>query len=340
MKVLNIVLFVVFVLISCRKVEDMTVVDYNKLDKILIPQGFSDINFPIGNEFTSDRWVLGKKLFYDKRLSLDSTLSCGSCHKPEFAFGDNQPTTNGVKNRPGTRNVPSLANVAYHPYYTREGGLPTLEMQMLVPIQEHNEFDFNLVLIVERLKNDIDYKRLSQSAYDKDLDAFSITRSITNFERSILSGNSTYDLYINGKQNALTQNEKLGKDLFFSDKTNCSKCHGGFNFTDYGFKNNGIYENYKDLGRFRLTQLNEDVGVFKTPSLRNIGLTAPYMHDGSLKTIEEVIDHYNSGGKLHQNKSQLIKSLNLSDSEKENLRLFLLTLTDNSLVQNKYLQRN
>ncbi len=338
MKPIKFVFLFWIVFFSCKKEELEVSLDYDTLNKITLPVGFPDFAPVVGNEFTPEKWALGKKLFYDKRLSLDSTISCGSCHKPEYAFGDNIATTIGVQNRSGTRNVPSLANIAYHPYYTREGGLATLEMQVLVPIAEHNEFDFNLLLIEERLKNDVEYQKMAQKAFGSDLNGFAITRSITNFERSILSGGSKYDLFINGKKDALTSAEKNGMNIFFGEKGNCSKCHNGFNFTDYGFKNNGLYDDYKDVGRHRLTLKEEDRGVFKTPSLRNIGLTAPYMHDGSLQTLDDVIAHYNNGGKNNKNKSQLMKPLNLNEIEKNELKQFLMTLSDYELINNKYLQ--
>jgi cytochrome c peroxidase len=305
------------------------------LQNIVLPSHFPSINFPVENGFTPDRWILGKKLFFDKRLSIDSTISCASCHKLSYAFADNKPLTSGVFGRAGTTNSPSLANVAFHPYLTREGGLPTLEMQVLVPIQEHNEFGFNIVQIAERLKTDTTYQEMAKKAYGRALDPFTITRSISTFERSLISSNSTYDQFIEGKT-SLTTEESSGKELFFSERTNCSECHSGFNFTDYGFKNNGLYESYLNPGRYRLTQKESDLALFKTPGLRNTGFTAPYMHDGSLATLADVIEHYNSGGKPHKNKSPLIRPLGLNDKEKKALISFLKTLDDYTLISNPY----
>jgi cytochrome c peroxidase len=321
--------------LSCAK-EEAHSVDYNKLDKLELPKSFPTINFPIDNEFRPQRWSLGKKLFFDKRLSEDGSISCANCHKQAFAFADNTDFTDGVHKRKGARNSPSLANIAYHPYYTREGGIPSLEMQVLVPISEHNEFGFNLVLIVDRLKDDMKYQELAMRAYGRNLDAYTITRAISNYERSIISSQSRYDDFINGNSSALTESELRGKNLFFSEKTNCNQCHSGFNFTDYGFKSNGLYLDYIDPGRFRLTNKEEDIAVFKTPSLRNVGFTAPYMHDGSFTTLEDVIVHYNLGGVNHPNKSKLIKPLGLSESEIRDLKAFLLTLNDYKLLENKY----
>jgi len=302
-----------------------------------IPAHFPVVNHPEGNEFTQARWDLGKKLFYDNILSLDSSISCASCHLPKLAFSDNRAFSPGIKNRPGKRNAPSLANVAYHPYMLREGGVPTLEMQVLVPIQEENEFNHNIIDIGKLLEKDSLYVKMAKEAYNRAPDYYVITRSISLFERTLISGNSKYDKYINKKEKLNTQ-EKKGMKLFFSDKLKCSSCHNGFNFTNYSFENNGLYTSYADVGRFRFSKDSNDIALFKVPTLRNIEITAPYMHDGSIKTLKEVIEHYNSGGKSHANKSSLLLPLDLSQDEKDNLNAFLLTLTDNEFIQNSYLR--
>ncbi len=300
-----------------------------------IPEGFPEIEYPEGNEFTYERWALGKKLFFDPVLSADSSISCASCHSPALGFSDDKEFSFGVEERIGTRNSSPLANLAYHPYFTREGGIPTLEMQILVPIQEHNEFDFNILLIAERLKQIPSYVEQAQKAYGREPDAFVITRSLSCFERSLISGNSRYDQYqFQNDNQALTIQERRGMDLFFSEKTNCSKCHGGFNFTDYSFQNNGLYQSYADEGRYRLTGEEQDRATFKVPSLRNIALTAPYMHDGSVVSLEGVIEHYNSGGEAHPNRSEKLQMLSLSTQEKEDLVAFLRSLTDETFIKN------
>ncbi len=297
------------------------------------PDHFAPMKFPEDNAYTSDRWELGKMLFFDNRLSKDSTLNCGSCHKPELSFSDDVAFSPGVENRPGVRNSPSLANIGYHPYFTREGGVATLEMQVLVPVQEHNEFDFNIVEIEKRLSSDSAYQQKSRKAYNRNLDYYVITRAISNFERSLISASSTYDQFLTDDL-TLTGEEIAGMDLFFSSKTNCSSCHSGFNFTNYNFTNNGLYNDYNDEGRKRLTGLDKDDAVFKVPSLRNVELTAPYMHDGSLPSLEAVINHYNSGGMSHANKHELIKPLHLTQKEQEQLIAFLKTLTDHKFINN------
>ncbi len=301
-----------------------------------IPQGFPAINFPEGNEFTKERWNLGKKLFFEKALSNNYNISCGSCHKPELAFSDLQAFSIGDENILGKSNAPTLTNIAYQPYYTRAGGVPTLEMQVLVPIQEHDEFNSNIVDLAERLKKMPEYADAAKQCYNRELDPFVITRAIANFERSIISGNSTYDKFaFQGQNNVLNSSEKNGMNLFFSERANCSKCHSGFNFTNYEFMNNGLYEVYADSGRKRLTKLDSDLALFKVPTLRNVGITAPYMHNGALQTLEEVVAHYNRGGAAHIHKSELVKPLSLSIQEQKDLVAFLKCLTDLEFITNK-----
>lgn len=322
------------VLASCTEPSD-SLLHTNFID---IPYEFPAINYPEDNLPQEVRNELGKMLFYDVRLSKDSSVSCASCHKPEFAFADNTSTSKGAFERPGTRNTPSIANVAYQPYFTREGGVPTLEMQVLVPIQEHNEFAFNIIDLQERLSDDSVYQSLSLRAYNRELDYFVIVRALSNFERSIVSTSSKFDQYASGDLSSLNDDELAGLELFFSDKTDCSKCHSGALFSSFEIENNGLYTNYSDEGRARLTGLASDSGLFKIPSLRNVAITSPYMHDGSIATLNEVIDHYDAGGKPHTNKSDLIRPLNLTDLEKNQLLAFLETLTDYNLLSNKQLQ--
>ena len=320
---------------------DNVTIAFSTPEEILddIPLGFPAIEYPAENEFTMERWLLGRKLFYDPILSDDYSVSCASCHDSELAFAVNEQFSRGAGQAIGTRNAPSLANVAYHPYYTREGGVPTLEMQILIPIQEHNEFNTNILIIAERMLEDETYVEMSQAAYDRPPDPYVITRSIANFERTLISGNSAYDRYkFQNKSQALTAQEKMGMELFFSERTRCSQCHADFNFTNYAFENNGLYASYPDPGRFRLTRDSMDLARFKVPSLRNVELTAPYMHDGSFDKLSDVLKHYNAGGANHRNKSELIQPLNLSSGELEALEAFLKSLTDHNFITNNTLK--
>ncbi|MEZ4987762.1 MAG: cytochrome-c peroxidase [Saprospiraceae bacterium] len=174
-----------------------------------LPLGFPTIDEPIDNTFTSERWELGKRLFFDKALSLDSTISCASCHLPSLAFSDSLPISLGIQQRMGNRNSPSLANVAWHPFLMREGGVPTLEMQVFVPVEEHAEMGFNMALLAQRIAADSSYVALAALAYDRLPDPFVITRAIACFERSLISGWSNFDRYYFQQQpSALNDQEK------------------------------------------------------------------------------------------------------------------------------------
>lgn len=326
----------VFSLFACKR-EENKVVPFTLNE---VPQGFPLPNIPSDNTFSEARFQLGKRLFYDPILSRDSTISCASCHNQDLAFSDGLTVSEGIEKRKVARNATALFNLAYAPYYLTEGGVPTLEMQVLVPIAEHAEMDFNIVKVAERLNRDSAYIEQSWACYNRKPDPYVITRAIANFERALLSGNSAYDKYeFQNNDKALTKSELQGKKLFFSERLACAKCHTGFNFTNYAFENNGLYEVYADAGRFRLTEDEKDHALFKVPSLRNISVTAPYMHDGSFKTLTEVIEHYNNGGKNHKHKSPLIKPLQLNTQEKQDLEAFLKSLTDDEFLKNKHFSK-
>ena len=325
MKFLNSILLLLLIL-SCKK----NVFEHNNF--IDIPNNFPVPVIPESNQLNQDRINLGKMLFYDPILSIDSSISCNSCHKQEFAFSDNKSISPGVKSRLGSRNTMSLANVVYYDAFQREGGVKSLEMQVLVPIEDHNEMGFNIILASEKMLLHDKYVELSQIAYNRNPDPYVITRSIASFERTLISGNSDFD------KNNLTLDQKNGKNLFFGNRLKCSECHSGFLFTNQNFENNGLYEIYNDSGRYSLTNQVKDIGKFKVPSLRNIELTEPYMHDGSILTLEDVINHYSKGGNYHINKSEHITGFKISQKEKEDLIKFLKSLTDYEFISNNELK--
>lgn len=291
------------------------------------PDGFDTIRFPSDNHLTFARIELGKKIFFDTQFSSDKKISCASCHKPGFAFADTVAIHKGAHDSTNFRNTPSLVNIGFHPYFDYDGGVPTLELQVLVPFDGEDEMHSNLLIAAQYMNNDPGYVKLAKKAYNRKPDPYVIVRALAAYQRSLVSAGSRYDLYKKtGK--GFTDEEKSGMALFFSSKTNCSKCHSGALFTNFAFENIGIPNTTKDTGRTRLTLKPEDYGKFKTPSLRNVSLTAPYMHDGSLKTLEDVIDFYAMGGISQRNKSALIKKFNLSAAEKKSLVAFLKTLED------------
>jgi len=305
---------------------------------LVIPKGFPEPKIPKDNKLTLSRVELGRKLFFDVRLSRNNSLACASCHNPKLAFTDGNKLSIGNKGELLSRNAPTLTNMAYQDEgLLFDRGVPTLEMQILVPIQEHKEFDFNIDLMAERLKRDTNLQHLSFNAYNSDFTPFVITRAIAAFERTLISGNSSYDRFNNGDSTALTEEQQLGMNLFF-DTLNCTECHSGFNFTNNSLENNGLYTSpYPlDSGRMRVTALEKDRDLFKVPTLRNISATAPYMHDGSIASLEGVIEHYNSGGSKHNNKNEVLTPLELNIDEKRQLILFLEALTDTSFINKIY----
>jgi cytochrome c peroxidase len=292
--------------------------------------GFPPLPFPENNPMEPLRVALGEKLFFDPMLSRDKSISCASCHLPEKAFTDGRPVAIGVEGRKGTRNSPTILNVAYHPYFFLEGGNPILETQMLGPLETHEEMDFSIAELIPRLENDEEYVRLFNETFpDKGIHPYSITASIAAYERSLLSGNSRFDRFYYFGENSFTNSEMRGWELF---QKFCVSCHTGPMLSDFGFENVGLYQEYQDLGRMRVTRDSADLGKVKTPSLRNVALTAPYMHDGSMSNLREVVEHYNRGGFNHPNKSPLIRPLNLDEADKKALEDFLHTLSDRDFL--------
>ncbi|MBK6291371.1 MAG: cytochrome-c peroxidase [Ignavibacteria bacterium] len=320
----------VILLTACANDVQTPPLDLPLIDQ---PQGFPAQEFPADNVPNADRIALGKILFFSTELSRTRSVSCASCHVQSKAFTDGLAVSVGVDDRSGTRNAPSLFNVGYGPYFLREGGVPTLEMQVLVPVQEHNEFDMNMLEVVDRFAADTAIQRMSRAAYDRDIDSYVITRAIASFERTLISGSSRAD------NNDLNASERRGKELFASERAGCSSCHGGFLYTTHTFANNGVYASYTDPGRQRLTFRAEDLNVFKVPSLRNVARTAPYMHNGGIGTLREVLEIYNAGGYAHPNKDPRLHALGLTTTELDELEAFLRTLTDErSLTDLRYRQ--
>jgi cytochrome c peroxidase len=295
-----------------------------------LPPGFPALEVPADNALSSERVALGRMLFYDPILSRDSSISCGSCHLQAAAFTDGTRISPGVEGRLGTRNTPTLVNLAYQPYFFAEGGSPTLELQSIGPIEAQHEMDLPIGEAVQRLQQSPRYANLAEQAYQRPMDVFVITRALAAFERTLISGHSPYDRFIRQHQtDALSAEAQRGMTLFFSEQSGCGSCHNGLHLTDYQFYNLGLSAtDQADLGRYRLTLDSADIGAFKTPSLRNVALTAPYMHDGSLPTLRSVIEHFDQGGKGHRLQSPLVRPLHLTDQQKDDLLAFLQALTD------------
>ena len=295
---------------------------------LVLPAGFPELPVPADNPLTQASVELGKALFFDQRLSLGQGFSCATCHMPQRAFSDTVALSTGVNGGTGMRNAPTLADVAYHPLLNRDGGAPTLEQQVFVPLMEDQEMDADPQRVVELLATDTDLQARSMRAYGRPMDLFVLTRSLANYERTLLSGRSRYDRWAQGDGQALTQAEQQGLALF-QGVAGCATCHSGFDLSDHGFHNVGTAAvPGSDPGRQRITQNPLDRGKFKTPTLRNIGLTAPYMHDGSMADLEEVIAHFDGGGPADPLKDPLVMPLGLSGQDRQDLAAFLRALTD------------
>lgn len=305
--------------------------------QLKVPQGFPMPEIPEDNLLTENRVKLGKMLFSDKILSKDSSISCASCHLQSNAFTDPRRFSLGVHDSLSIRNSMPLFNLAYSRSFFWDGGVPTLELQVLAPIENHLEMNLSLQEAEKRIKQNPEYISLFHKAYNREPDLYGLVRAIAAFERTLISGNSRYDQYMfQNKTQALNASELRGKDIFFGEKAECFHCHTGFNFTDQTFQNNGLYAEYPDAGRARITSRNSDIGRFKVPSLRNIEVTGPYMHDGSLNTLEEVLAHYQSGGKNHPNQSPLIRPFTLTAQEEADLIAFLKSLTDEEFLRRDF----
>jgi cytochrome c peroxidase len=292
---------------------------------------------PLDNPTTYDKAELGRKLFFDKRLSLDGTIACASCHDPRKAFTDQLTTSRGINGQVTERNSPSLLNSGFLKTAMFDAHLQTLELQVIVPIQEKTEMGHNMKVLIPQLRAIPEYQAAAKKIFNRDFDAFVLTRSISAFERTLVSLNSRYDQFQRGDKRVLTKTEQAGLKLF-SEKLYCAKCHPAPYFTTFEAENNGLYQDYEpivDKGRFRIHLDSNDIGKFKVPSLRNIELTFPYMHDGSMKTLNDVIAHYAKGGKKHPKQSEVIVPFSMNENEQKQLIAFLRSLTDTSYL-NKF----
>lgn len=284
---------------------------------------------PPENPVTPEKAALGRRLFFDKLLSRDRSISCGSCHDPELGFTDREPVAVGVGGKKGTRRSPRLINRGYGRSFFWDGRASTLEEQVLKPIENPIEMDLAVDDAIARLSADSAYASAFQNVFGSEPDQQSLARALATYVRTIVSGDSPYDRYVAGDPGALNEEEKLGLQVFRT-KGNCVTCHMGPNLTDERFHNTGVaYKEgeFVDDGRFVATKRPQDRGAFKTPTLRDVALTPPYMHDGSLRTLEDVIDDYDKGGTANPNLDPEINELRLTDKEKAALGAFLKTLT-------------
>jgi cytochrome c peroxidase len=287
-----------------------------------------EMDIPANNPTSIQKMRLGARLFFEPLLSRDSSVSCGSCHLKKYAFSDTVAFSGGVGDKHAARNSPSLVNVGYLPHLMAEGGVKTLELQVIAPLENEDEMDLGVLEACKRLNSVPYYQDFFQRVWGDSATPFTLTRSLAAFERTIVGGSSDYDRFLTGDSAALSSNARKGMDLFFSERLSCKTCHDGPLFTNFEMQNNGLDEEYADNGLFRLSLDAKDIGKFKVPSLRNVSKTYPYMHDGRFRHLEEVIDHYSSGGQSHPNKHAAIRGFKISQEERNQLVAFLESLTD------------
>jgi len=296
---------------------------------------------PRDNPLLEERVTLGKKLFHDKRLSKDKSISCASCHSEETAFSDARALSLGVDGRTGKRNSMPLFNLAWKSSFFWDGRAGSLREQVLMPIQDHLEMDLDLTVLEKRLSEDPDYQKDFAAAFSgNDVTTEKMALALENFLLTLTSYNSKFDKAMAGKEK-LSKLEKRGMQLFFTEYeprsgsygADCFHCHGGADFSDHQFHNNGITPKNQDLGRYAFTKKESDKLKFSTPSLRNLTKTAPYMHDGRFETIEEVVSHYSGAMYLSDNlDANLAKhpkiGLQLKAEDKRALVAFLKSLSE------------
>ncbi len=281
---------------------------------------------------------LGQKLFNDKILSKDFSISCASCHIPGFGFADTVAFSTGIYGRLTKRNTPSVLNMFNRPYFFWDGRAASLQQQSLMPITHPNEMGLPMKEAIERLANNKEYKTLFLKIFKQVPTAKNLSASIAAFENTLETGRSKFDLSVDDKD-TLNEQEERGRKLFIGDKTHCFDCHRGEDFTNDEFRNIGLYDSdeLNDKGRYTITKDTNDIGKFKVPGLRNIAITAPYMHNGKFKTLEEVVEYYNNPTAFVSNPINIDKTfavpLGLSKQEKADLVAFLKTLTDKRFVR-------
>ncbi len=338
---LSTTLLVLVFFIACKKEKDYTGI-YNPTYVALdLPFGFPAMDIPEDNPFTEEGIELGRHLFYEKSLSGDNTMSCGSCHRPSMGFSDSNRFSTGIDNITGTRQSMPIMNIAWAKRFFWDGRAMSLEEQIIEPVENPIELHETWKSAVSKLQNIPKYRTMFKRAFWVDeIDSISAAKAIAQFLRTMISGNSRYDQFLRSEIR-LTSAENNGKSSFESlTGADCFHCHGGVLFTDYSFRNNGLNPVHTDSGFGGITMNPNDIGKFKVPSLRNLVFTAPYMHDGKFQTLDEVIDFYSTGiHKFSPNISPDIEfssqgGVNLNILEKAELKAFLLALTDSSFITN------
>ena len=338
MKKLILHIFIILSISSCTKedVYEPFILDNPKIE-ISIPVNFPELNNSFyTNKPTKYGVELGEKLFFDKKISADNSISCASCHIPANAFADHNPIGIGIEGRIGLRNAPPVQNMAFMQHYNWDGSKSQLENQPIVPIITPEEMDSSILEVIEKLQNDTSYIELFMKTFgDDNITGDRIQKSIAQYEYTLISANSKYDKVNRNEGETFTENEELGYKTF---KNKCANCHSTELFTDQSFRNIGfpINPDSEETGRTRVTLNSNDLMRFRVPSLRNIAYTAPYGSFGQFATLKEVLDYLDNGVLDADNLDPILKENNnripLTENEKNNLILFLNTLSDAGFV--------
>jgi cytochrome c peroxidase len=305
--------------------------------KFQLPLGLKSApDVPDDNPMSAAKVELGKDLYFDKRVSGDGTVSCATCHDPTKGWTDRSPVSTGIKGQRGTRSAPTVLNSAYMEVQFWDGRAPSLEEQAKGPIQNPIEMGSTHEATIKRIASVKGYAPLFKAAFgDEKIDIDRVAKAIASFERTVLTGDSPYDRWLAGDKKAMSESAARGHALFNdSAKANCAICHDGFNFSDSDFHNLGVGMKAKkpDLGRFEVTKQEKDKGAFKTPTLRNLADTAPYMHDGSEKTLKEVVEFYNRGGEKNPWLDGRIHPLRLTPAQVDDVVAFLDALNGDKAI--------
>jgi cytochrome c peroxidase len=284
------------------------------------------IPFPKDNPYTATKAALGKKLYFDTRLSAANVLSCASCHSPAYGWGDGQPKGVGHGMKQLGRRSPSIVNAAFGQIFMWDGRAASLEEQALGPIKTDVEMNLPIEQLIARLNSIAEYGPIFQAAFPAGgISPENVAKAIATYERTVVSGRAPFDSWIEGEETTFSAEAKRGFVLF-NTKAGCAECHSGWSFTDDSFHDIGLRDSDIGRGKFLPTVVKMQQ-AFKTPGLREISRRGPYMHDGLIPTLEAVVDHYNEGGVDRPSRSDLIKPLNLSKQEKADLVAFMKTLT-------------
>lgn len=289
-----------------------------------VPAGLPAVVWPQDNQPSQAKIELGKQLYFEPRLSKDNTVSCASCHDPKKGFSNGEAFATGVGGQVGGRSAPSVINAAYYAQQFWDGRAKSLEEQALGPIQNPIEMALSLDDAIAKLNKIEGYRTQFKAVFGTDVTKDGVAKAIAAYERTVLSGNAPYDKFKAGDEKALTAKAQRGMKLFFG-KAHCSACHSGPSFSDAGYHNLGVsfLVDKPDVGREAVSKLEGDRGAFKTPTLREIARTAPYMHDGSLKTLEDVVEYYNKGGTPSDWLDEEVYPLKLTADEKADLVTFM-----------------